>query len=322
MGTGDWIGPYPVVLAQNTNKTYDNNNNDEDKNILTDSYTVKYVHAPSTPYLKMADNCTLFRSKDFHDYFGPGAVNHTVYTQSTYAGNASDLDKDNFAPYYQTCENGNVRSILPRIEIDFLAPPPSNDNETSPELINLHINYKILSFPSKDKIMYRVFPQLIKKKKYQISGPYCYNDDPNCGYTIDLNYSSLDEDDSYFKLHQACVEDLPCLPPAISSCFDCNIINNSDTDFNRHTASDANRTNGFMIILLLVLTLALIVSIFINAALFWKQKSHSRQRRRKGNRGSICNDTVQKCCRLEFEEMTPHDEDTFHQLLFHNHGAI
>lgn len=77
-----------------------------------------------------------------------------------------------------------------------------------------------------------------------------------------------------------------------------------------------------MIILLLVLTLALIVSIFINAALFWKQKSHSRQRRRKGNRGSICNDTVQKCCRLEFEEMTPHDEDTFHQLLFHNHGAI
>ena len=318
-GTGNWIGPYPVILAQNTNKT---NYNTDDDTPITDSYTVKYVHSPSTQYLKMSHNCTLFRKKDFYDYFGAGAVNHTVYTQSAYNGNNSDIDKDNFAPYYKTCENGNVRSILPHIEIDFLEPSPSDDddNETKPELVNLHINYKILSFPSKDKMMYRVFPQLVKKKKYQISGPYCYNDDPNCGYTIDLNYSSLDEDDSYFKLHQACVDDLPCLPPSVSSCVNCNIINSNDTDYNHHSSDDANSANGLMITLLLMLTLALIVSLFINVALFWKQR---RQRRsRKKNNVSICNDTAQKCCRLEFEDMASHDEDTFHQLLFHNHGSI
>jgi len=48
---------------------------------------------------------------------------------------------------------------------------------------------------------------------FHIDGPFCYGDDPHRGYTFDMGFDSRDLNGA-LKFQHACIEGLPCIPPA------------------------------------------------------------------------------------------------------------
>lgn len=199
--TGGWVGPYNTILAQN--KT-----NLEDRGVV-DSYVTRYVQTPATPYLRMNPDNDMMGWEDFDSYFGADSVRYTTTIQS-------ELNKPNSTdPYeqYRTCDNGNVRPYLPIIYFDFFEDP-----ETGLEKLDIQLDYKILVFPPSSTAVYGMLPRL-EQKGFPLSGPYCYDDDPNRGWTVDISYDSTKP--NIATLTHSCVEGLPCKPPALKACSTC-----------------------------------------------------------------------------------------------------
>ena len=192
--TGDWIGPLSVVMAQNETAVLDIDN-------VVDQYSIRYVQTPTTPYLRMDPNCTLFSPDDFQKYMGMTAVKETIKVQS----NATH-GKDPYEQYLGTCQNGDVRPILPLMEFTFVESPDQPEKES----VQVQLDYKVLSFPHKSDIMYKLFPRLQKRLNqpgsgFHVSGPYCYGEDPKRGYTFDFTYDSRHETNLLDLVH-GCVE--------------------------------------------------------------------------------------------------------------------
>lgn len=160
--TGGWTGPLSVILAQNTSAVTTNS--------VVDQYVARYVQSPSTPYLHMHPNCTLFNSEDFERYMGPTAVKETVEAQPHDAHG-----QDPYHQYLGTCDNGNVKPILPLFDFVFV-----NDTDGT-EKVQVKLDYKILTFPKPGAPMYKLFPTLQERMNkrngdFHISGPYCYGE--------------------------------------------------------------------------------------------------------------------------------------------------
>lgn len=159
--TGGWVGPFSMILAQNS--TLGGNTT------VVDRYVARYVQSPTTPFLHMHPNNTLLSANDFEHYLGPSAVNQTVKAQPNVTG-----DKDPYEQYLKTCDNGDVKPILPLYEFSFV-----QDKDTGVESIQVKLDYKLLSIPHKKDIMYKVFPWMQSRvnrrhRGFHISGPYCY----------------------------------------------------------------------------------------------------------------------------------------------------
>jgi len=179
--TGDFVGPYSVVFAQSPNST-----------LTSDIYSMKYVQSPSDPYLRMNQECDLFPSEnDFQNYFGSEGVKFTTAHQT-----GASLDNI-YSPYLNTCENGDVQSVLPLITFEFHVDRDGN------EILELSLDYKLLVFPKPSDAAYDIMPKL-KKKGFPISGPYCYGGDPNRGWTVDMTYDSKDQ--ALLTLVKGCLE--------------------------------------------------------------------------------------------------------------------
>jgi hypothetical protein len=197
---GGWVGPLNMVMAQNSTR-------DENMTSIVDQYVVRYVDSPSTQYLHMHPNCSLFGPEDFERYMGASAVNQTVHSQ-THASHGEDP----YVPYLKTCAHGDVKPILPLFDFSFVK------DVDGTEKVEVKLDYKILTFPHEGAPMYRLFPTLQERMNrrngaFHISGPYCYGDDPKRGWTFDFNYDSNNENE-YMSLVHGCVEGLPCLPSA------------------------------------------------------------------------------------------------------------
>lgn len=159
---GGFVGPLNMVMAQNITKANDNTTN------VVDQYVVRYVDSPSTQYLHMHPNCSLFAPEDFERYMGPSAVNETVKAQPH-----ATHGEDPYAQYLKTCQHGNVKPILPLFDFSFV-----NDTDGT-ERVEVKLDYKILTFPKKTAPMYKLFPKLQERMnkrngEFHISGPYCY----------------------------------------------------------------------------------------------------------------------------------------------------
>jgi len=250
--TGGWVGPYNVILAKN-NSMIGEMTDEGDK--IVDSYTMKYVTSPNTPYLKMPDECNILQYADFYNYLGPGAVNNTVQEQIQYEFNEN---YDPYAEYYETCKNGDVKPILPMIQFNFLT---DDDKRRYNETVQVKVNYKILTFPTNP-----VFGDLVpmfKKHGAPISGPYCWDDNPNRAYAVDFYFDSESaHPDDRVHFYHACIEGLPCIPPAVENC---NCTGGSEI---HKEPSDATVVEvGESIILgsvALVLTIVLMISLVYN----------------------------------------------------------
>ena len=195
--TGSWIGPLNIILAQDTPHI---------QGPILDRYLTRYVKTPSTPYLRMPDNSSLINERDFDNMAGATAVNNTQHSQYTID------DTDPYQKYEHTCEHGNVEPLLPLFEFNFV------DNDQGEEMIEVKLDYKLMTMPRKKDYMYGIYPKIKNRVNradlgFHISGPYCYGDDPNRGWSFDMNFDSK-EPKQMLNLVHACVEGLPCVPPA------------------------------------------------------------------------------------------------------------
>lgn len=184
---------------------------EDGKSLLVDRYVSRYVATPITSLIHMPENCTLVDANDFDLIVGKDAVMNTVHGQ--YDPMSNDDDTDPYEKYKQTCVNGDVKPMLPLFHFEFMQNP-----ETGEETINVNLKYKLMTIPNKKDYMYDIYPQIQQKFNhlntgFQISGPYCYGNDPNRGYSFDMNFDSKDPKDMMKVIH-GCVEGLPCLPKA------------------------------------------------------------------------------------------------------------
>lgn len=204
--TGDWIGPYSIVTAQN--KSAITTARDPAPGDIVDQYTAKYLETPSTPYLSMGDNCTFFGEKDFENILGKNCLDNTVMRQSQLSNSTYSFTgaSDPFIDYYKTCDNGDLKPMLPLIDFIFLA------DENGGEKLHVKLHHKLTVTPKKGSVAYHSMPLLTKL--LPISGPYCYDNDPNRAYTFDIAFDSSVEN-KLLTLKHACVEGLPCAPPAL-----------------------------------------------------------------------------------------------------------
>lgn len=192
--TGGWVGPLNIILAKNFTTE-----EEEVNSHVIDRYETRYIQTPMSPFIMMSPNMTLLAPEDFQNYFGPKAISSTAQVQ------AETID-DFYAPFFETCDNGNVHPILPLYQFEFVRDP-----QTGNETIDVRLDYKILTIPDENTHAWKWMPTL-SKRGLPVKGPYCYADKLR-GWVIDLPYDSKIGSE-YINLEHGCVKGLPCLPLA------------------------------------------------------------------------------------------------------------
>ena len=147
----------------------------------------------------MPTNCTLVGQEDFRKLLGSIAVDETVKAQSTLMF-TDDNNTDPFQQYLGTCDHGDVKPLLPLFRFDFV----------TDEHVEVRLRYKLLTMPRPKDFMYDLYPFFQKRFNaadlgFHISGPYCYGNDPNRGYTFDMNFDTRNPMDMLDIVH-GCVE--------------------------------------------------------------------------------------------------------------------
>ena len=151
------MGPINIILAQDESP---------DESVV-DRYVARYVESPTTSLLRIPNNCTLFGRDDFTKTVGSEAVRNTA------AGQYSKTDSDDpYAPYLKTCDNGNVKPMLPLFQFEFV------NADAGDEEVEVKLAYKFMTMPRKKDFMYDLYPTVQKRFNkadmgFHISGPYC-----------------------------------------------------------------------------------------------------------------------------------------------------
>ena len=258
--TGEWVGPYHVVFAQDPD-VYNEGRVTSDGELILDTYILKYLNAPSTEYLTLPRGCTMFAPDEFKEYLGAAAVNHTVQNQ------AMGLSfEESFEPYYKTCENGDIKPMLPYVNFTFVR---GNDvNHT--EKLYVRFEMKLLTYPNKESALYYLMPSL-QDNGFPISGPYCYDGDPNRGWTFDLVFDSQEGTTLGTELEHSCIGDYECVPPQLEAC-NCSMAVNDNILFEPIEANNnpiGLKTDIYIEIATVLLIIVSIASIGYN---FYLQK--------------------------------------------------
>jgi len=239
MDTGGWIGPFNLVLAQDTTTTTTSQNattvHDSTTTTppqLLDRYRVRYVATASTPNLSRRPiNDTLFSGGVKYDaIMGATAVNTTRNMQANFTQTRSDP----YAPYHKTCRHGDLQPILPLYGFDFVraaaSPKDNNNNNTDQqeEDLQVHVDYQLVLAPQIHNTAYKYMPWMQREINRQqmgftLEGPYCYEQDPKRAWSIAVHMNASFASDSdvassssspAVHLQRGCVQGLPCLPPA------------------------------------------------------------------------------------------------------------
>merc|ERR1719232_141658 len=228
--SGDiWVGPYHILFSQNP--AFANGESVSGDSDTVDEYFVKYLIAPDTAYIKMPVDCDMMEEDEFYDYLGQGALEYTVQNQA--AGNSFD---DAYDPFYKTCENGDIIPVLPYVSFKFVASGNSTEAE---EEIEIDVEYKLLVYPKEGSALAEFFPTL-KDEGFPVDGPYCYDDDPERGWVLDLSYDSAEGSEYGTETEHSCVEDYECVPPQLDEC-DCTAarIGNYSFGFDAEPSDDS-----------------------------------------------------------------------------------
>jgi hypothetical protein len=177
--TGGWVGPMNIVMAQDNSFMLDasgTGTGTADSQAVVDRYISRYVQTPSTEFIKMPKNCTLLREEDFRKIAGDEAVKQTAEAQ--YDPNSNNVpDVDPYERYLNTCENGDVKPLLPLFQFDFVKAHEESDEEA----IEVKMNYKLMTMPRKKDYMYDIYPKIMSRVNkanlgFHLSGPYCYGE--------------------------------------------------------------------------------------------------------------------------------------------------
>lgn len=327
MNTGDWIGPWNLVMAQDTGSISLESELETNDNTMVDRYVSRYVQSQSMspPFLQdiPPTQCTLYnKADDFATFLGNAPLNYMTRVQTNFSiaptTNNNDTTPqpppvDPYAPYLQTCSNGNLQPILPQMALEFIntSSGPDDSNTTNHTFVDdddqdgsnnlqmaFKLQYKIMAVPTKDEQAYRVLPKLQSKFQGQggyniIAGPYCYGDDPKGGYSFDLNFdttardtANTTDDDSNKKrptLVQGCVKGYPCVPPAAMGQTP-GLPSNSSCDNNDHhhdSRYDVGLINMLLSFGCYFFTIAFLMSATYNCHLSHKHKQAIKKQKKR-----------------------------------------
>ncbi|CAJ1968758.1 unnamed protein product [Cylindrotheca closterium] len=147
-GTGDWLGPYNVILAEAPKSNSSggstssleqqeetaearrrlgdaNGSTDDDGSSTTTTtekgassplYVSRLVQTASSQFLKPPPQGNIISDDLFDEYAGLEAIQNTITTQTSYPLDLSTAE-DPYAKQLNTCDNGNLQPVLPRFTI-------------------------------------------------------------------------------------------------------------------------------------------------------------------------------------------------------------
>jgi len=225
-----------------------------------DLYVSRYVKTPWTatelqrPFA--GSNIFNFDAGILEEVVGTTAINTTIHAQRKWNGTPKTLEHENaattrtasvregrkaeavndgnsasisgenddpYARYSKTCSHGDLRPILPRLEVTRTTHPSvgsssSNDGDGDGKSPNttysMKVDYPILSLPEGGiDDLYKLWPTLKRHlgPQFPLRGPYCYGNDPNRAYAINLSYdSAATAEASTWKGVKGCLPPWPC----------------------------------------------------------------------------------------------------------------
>merc|ERR1712157_155877 len=121
----------------------------------------------------------------------------------------------------------------------------------------------------------------------------------------------------------------------MGNCNNINSSSHSNISPNSHSSGsdDDDSADTALSVFVYILSVVLVISVFLNAGMYWKRRKIEIEERNYYNTldeknvemeeetaCSTCFDSVQESCRLEVEESQ--DEDTMHNMLFYNTASI
>eukprot|EP00531_Pseudo-nitzschia_arenysensis_P004263 CAMPEP_0116131052 /NCGR_PEP_ID=MMETSP0329-20121206/8803_1 /TAXON_ID=697910 /ORGANISM="Pseudo-nitzschia arenysensis, Strain B593" /LENGTH=495 /DNA_ID=CAMNT_0003625463 /DNA_START=279 /DNA_END=1766 /DNA_ORIENTATION=+ len=302
--TSDWLGPYHMIMApigKHHEEELDNVNQTkplgDDKKEL---WVSRYVNTPQTKdqLQRPFANSGIFDNdaKILEDIVGLKAINETIHQQIHWRGTPKDSasfeteertlrgslkapSDDPYAQYAHTCAHGNLKPILPRLEVVKITHPPEGDN---PPKHNYHlkVHYPMLSVPKAADPVYKLWPTMKNHlgPQFPVKGPYCYGKDPNRAWTIDLAFdSSKKPEEAIWKGVHGCVAPWPCWsgdpqPPALPP-------SQEIPEENGTSASYVLDPKGIEFIIVYAVGLLLVISLVFNCKLANKLKSMQQSAR-------------------------------------------
>ena len=118
--------------------------------------------------LSIDEATDLFTPNDFEVMIGKYAVNNTISMQSKLSNStaSSIAGFDPYIKYHKTCENGDVKPMLPLMDFIFV------EGDDGEEKLVVKLEHKLFVHIIKGTSAYRTMP--ILTKILPISGPYCY----------------------------------------------------------------------------------------------------------------------------------------------------
>lgn len=299
LSSGEWIGPWNLILAQD-------NIPEGVNSTLVDRYVARYVQSQSIMPTFLQNRppleSTLYtKPDDYAAFLGSSALKYMTQTQTNYSiANDTTSSKDPYAPYLQTCNNGNLQPILPLLELSFMDASDdddsNNNNKTHPDddglEMALKLQYKMIAVPTPDEQAYRILPQL--QSKFQgkgffniLGGPYCYGDDPSRGYSFDLQLDSQNSGSRGVKFVRGCIPGYPCVPPAAMGGLPLMSNNHScsnDQDHHHHQPDQHPGSGGDPNVVLTIVAYALAMFLCVSITMHFQIIGQHRKQQATANR--------------------------------------
>ena len=222
--------------------------------------------------------CTLYNLEDDFDAFlGNSALSYMTQMQVNWnISHDNTTNIDPYAPYLQTCDNGNVVPILPQFELDYF-----REGNSSAAHLELNLQYKIMAVPTPSELAYRVMPHLQSRfqghGKFNIlGGPYCYGNDALRGYSVDLKLNSaMGSNNEMSSFKRGCVDGLPCTPPAAMGGLPVILPGNQSCDNNSHHGDKGGLVGISMALAFGCYSLG--IALMISLTFIWHQSYKHRQ---------------------------------------------
>ena len=259
LSTGGWIGPYTVLAPDGGNTS------NTTKLLYSNAQATTQFLTPPYHY-----NITL-DPLDFDRILGVAAQTSTIAVQ----GEGKEFMKDPFKKYKSTCENGDVKPLLPLLQFE-----KGIDDESGNKTMSIKVDWHLFSYPKKGTPMReKVFPFLMNNG-FPVTGPYCYNNDPEEGYAFDFSFNSAHMSKIYskadFTLNAGCDKGIPCQPELFEKCENCNLATT-------HVDNPSESQWNTILLLILISILLGVVVVGMSCCMCCMRRKHLNGLKQKEN---------------------------------------
>lgn len=298
--TGDFIGAFSLVLPQPDLDMYTKTHEARQGERIIDVYQARYLNSVYSDKIYRPENCSIFSASNFEAMGGKEALNYTIEYQTL------PEEVDIYAPYYNTCENGDAHPTLPIMRYEFSRSNVFPFTET----IDIVFSYHLFVAPKMEDTKNW---EKAKDLGFPISGPYCYEGELR-GYTVDMDFDSKKGSD-YVQYEHACIEGDPCLSKAYERCSLC-----SDIEVRE---SNGGTTIQIGVVIWLILSITMLSAFFCCSFISnWRNRKLINQLETEMNVIRESDDDNNMYSLLANNDQTESEEDTPETTLLLTHDPL